>query len=682
MFRHCLVVLAVGLVVVTAPRSLTVSAQGAASTPLRHVNATRVDDLRTWERYLVDGERSGLLRLRTSREDPDMPARRVERLDQYHNGVRIWGADVVRNSERGVPASIFGVLAPDLSLSTDPGLTADQAVTAMLRVAGPDSSVLRESELLVLPLASGEYRLAYEAVVGIASENDVVHLFVDATSGQELLRYTAIQRQSAVGSGRGVLGDQKKVSVSRWAGTYVAWDQLRPPQIVTYDLKGNLQRFKAFAEQGSGGFNDADIASKGDNTWTDPAVVDAHAHVGMALDYFYKRFGRNGIDNRNKPVFIFTNAVSQQGAASLSASDLDDYSMNAAAFSIGTKGHLFFGNGIPQGYYKPETGQNWTYTAGALDIAAHELTHLVLHNSSNLIYFNESGALNEAFADMMGKSAEFFFRPPGSGVGQADYTIGKDVIRGLRAGAQNGMRSMANPGLFGDPDHYFNRNWRLNNQYEPIDNGYVHSNSGVANHAFYLAVEGGTHRVSRQTVQGVGAANREQIEKVFFRAFTLLMPSYASFVTARAATTQAAIDLYGAGSAVTRAVDQAWSAVGVPTSSAILVTERVLSARSGWATAVRSVRTGAFSANLMANGEDFDVYFTYATEACLTWRGLSSGGGLLLPPSCFIGAALSGEDWEVLRMPIRAGDSIGVWVVNAGSTSGQFRLEMFSESAP
>ena len=155
MFRHCLVVLAVGLVVVTAPRSLTVSAQGAASTPLRHVNATRVDDLRTWERYLVDSERSGLLRLRTSREDPDMPARRVERLDQYHNGVRIWGADVVRNSERGVPASIFGVLAPDLSLSTDPGLTADQAVTAMLRVAGPDSSVLRESELLVLPLASG-----------------------------------------------------------------------------------------------------------------------------------------------------------------------------------------------------------------------------------------------------------------------------------------------------------------------------------------------------------------------------------------------------------------------------------------------------------------------------------------------------------------------------------------------
>ena len=65
------------------------------------------------------------------------------------------------------------------------------------------------------------------------------------------------------------------------------------------------------------------------------------------------------------------------------------------------------------------------------------------------------------------------------------------------------------------------------------------------------------------TVQGVGAANREQIEKVFYRAFTLLMPSNATFSVARAATLQAARDLYGAGSAPERAVGDAWSAVGV-----------------------------------------------------------------------------------------------------------------------
>ena len=95
------------------------------------------------------------------------------------------------------------------------------------------------------------------------------------------------------------------------------------------------------------------------------------------------------------------------------------------------------------------------------------------------------------------------------------------------------------------------------------DNGGVHINSGIPDHAFYLAIEGGTHRLSRVTVQGVGAANREQIEKVFYRAFTFLLPPSADFRTARAATIQAARDLQGAGSPAERAIAQAWTAVGV-----------------------------------------------------------------------------------------------------------------------
>ena len=83
-------------------------------------------------------------------------------------------------------------------------------------------------------------------------------------------------------------------------------------------------------------------------------------------------------------------------------------------------------------------------------------------------------------------------------------------------------------------------------------------------HAFYLAIEGGRNRTSGLAVTGVGPANREQVERVFFRAFTQMLPSNASFRTARAATIQSARDLYGAGSAVETAVAQAWTAVGVP----------------------------------------------------------------------------------------------------------------------
>ena len=65
------------------------------------------------------------------------------------------------------------------------------------------------------------------------------------------------------------------------------------------------------------------------------------------------------------------------------------------------------------------------------------------------------------------------------------------------------------------------------------------------------------------SVQGVGAANREQIERAFYRAFTQLMTANSTFAVARVATIQAARDLYGAGSNPERAITQAWTAVGV-----------------------------------------------------------------------------------------------------------------------
>jgi thermolysin len=144
---------------------------------------------------------------------------------------------------------------------------------------------------------------------------------------------------------------------------------------------------------------------------------------------------------------------------------------------------------------------------------------------------------------------------------QADYLIGEDVVVGVTTGAPNGIRSMANPALFGQPDHYSKR--ALLPPDDAHDNGGVHVNSGIPNQAFYLAIEGGTNRTSGIRVQGVGAANREQIEKVFYRAFTQLMPSSADFSMARAVTLRAAQDLYGLNSAPFNAVRDAWTAVGV-----------------------------------------------------------------------------------------------------------------------
>jgi bacillolysin len=340
----------------------------------------------------------------------------------------------------------------------------------------------------------------------------------------------------------------------------VADDRLRPPLLTTYDMRGDLTR-AVDVTFGGGPLFPSDVATDSDNVWTDIPTVDGHAYIGWTYDYYFKRHGRRGLDNRDRPIITIVNGARREVGHLVTDPFLFGFFVVNAFWCgdcrPGGVGVMYFGNGFPANLVFSNTGQNWTYLAGSIDVAAHEMTHGVTESSSNLIYMNEPGALNESFSDMMATAVEFFYQTPGAGVGQADFLLGEDSVRTLSGIGLQGIRSMVNPAAFGDPDHYSLRYTGT------ADGGGVHINSGIPNHAFYLAIAGGTNRVSGLTVTGVGLANIELIEKVFYRAFTLLMPANSTFVTARAATIQAARDLYPTNAAVVNAVTQAWTAVGV-----------------------------------------------------------------------------------------------------------------------
>jgi Zn-dependent metalloprotease len=333
-------------------------------------------------------------------------------------------------------------------------------------------------------------------------------------------------------------------------------DLLRPPDISTFDMKGDINKVLQFLD-GETALGTSDLATQVDNVWTDAAVVDAHAYIGYTYDYYFKRFGRRGLDDNNIPLRTLVHPVRRLDLFSASDDIIGTFFLNA--FYAGN-GVMVFGEGLPPGVVTRPGPQSWNFLAAALDVTAHELTHGVTEFTSKLIYENESGALNEAFSDIMGTSVEFFYQPPGNGLMKADYEIGEDVVT-CDPPCASGIRSMDNPALFGQPDHYSQLVVLPND--DAHDNGGVHVNNSIATQAYYLAIEGGTNRTSGLRVQGVGGANREQIEKVFYRGFTQLMPSNATYAIARAVTIQAARDLYGAGSAPERAVTQAWTAVGV-----------------------------------------------------------------------------------------------------------------------
>ena len=496
-------------------------------------------EVRGWDRAITRMEREGRLQVRKKQVDTLVPGRTFVRLDQLHQGVPVWGGEVVREEDSRQTVSVLANLYEGIGIGTEPALSANEGKRVIERLGGGTLGAERKALLVVYPMDDGTYRLAYTEKV--ATLRDQRRFFVDAMTGERLADYSEVLGQSAVGTGTGVLGDTKKISTTLANGTYYADDSLRPPALHTYDMRGNPYKWVDWLN-GRTSFYQSDQASDADNTWTDADAVDAHVHVGWVYDYFFKKMGRRGFDDNNSRALPIIHAVNRQDLqhyidAGLWGS-MQNYYINAAYYR--GSGAMMFGEGLPA----PWTygGQSFNYLAGSLDVVAHEYAHGVTDYSSHLGSTGEPRSLNEGFSDMMAVAVDFYYRPT-----RANYTMGEEVV------VSGGFRSISNPGSYGDVDHYSKRKPFVGGEYE---------NSCIASHAFYLAIEGGTNRTSGITVQGVGAANREQVEKAFYRGFTSLT-SQATFGQARAQTIESARALYGAGSAVERAVTQAWDAVGV-----------------------------------------------------------------------------------------------------------------------
>lgn len=537
-----LTALAVCVVAAAALLWMPAQAQGRRRPP--EIIPESIGELRAQDARVDRMMRGRDLRVRDSRVDPLVPGRRIERANQYHRGVRVFGGDVARQLAGGQTVSVFGTVYDDLTVETTPTVSEVDARRRVEERAGVRLGPARAGELVVLPRENGSAALTWR--IRAATGDDLREYFVDARSGAIVFDYSDLQTQSAVGRATGVLGDSKKISTMRFGASFTLDDALRPPTIRTYDMKGDPFRTRdvinGWIELGQG-----DLGSDADNTWQDGALSDAHIYSGYTYDYYFKRFNRRGINDADLRMRSLVHPVRRS-----------DYNLFVAQFRVFFANAVYYGNGLmlygvglPSGV--TSNGRSWDYASGALDIVAHEITHGVTEYTSDLIYRNESGALNESFSDIMGTAVEFFFQPPGTGLLRADYLCGEDIARG----AAPGIRSLASPSERGHPDHYSIRYTGTD------DNGGVHINSGIPNHVFYLAIEGGTNRVSGLNVEGVGGANRHQIESVFYRTVTQLLPSNATFAMARAATLQAARDLYGAGSTAERAMTQAWTAVGV-----------------------------------------------------------------------------------------------------------------------
>jgi Zn-dependent metalloprotease len=526
--------IALALAAVVAASSVPTHGQQGVHPTTTVVNASGLDAAQ-WAARVDTMLHDGVLDIAAVQADTMIPGRVHQRLDQRYEGLPVFGGQLIRQMAGNAVVSVAGRMFENVALPTvKPAIDADKAREIAERNLGPGASA--DAPTLGVLAKSDAYVLVYRMVV--KGSLDIRRYDVNAITGAVEGSLTEIRRQNAIGKGKGVLGDDKKVVTQKTTSGYQTVDAMRPAFDFTYALDGSLGRFLAFANTLQ--LFDSDLGFSGDNNWNDSALVDAHAYAGWTYDFYYKMFGRRGINDQNATLTIITHGLGRGQA--VPPSFIGQFVNNAFYFHPGL---LYFGDG---------DGFNFDYFAGGLDVVAHEISHGVTAFSSNLEYHDEPGALNEAFSDVMGISAEFFHLKPGQGPQRGpNFLMGEDVTKCCGGF----IRSAQNPASVGDPDHYSVR-YRGS-----ADEGGVHINSTIITHAFYLAIAGGTNRVSGINVTGIGVANIERMERIFYRGFVFGLVPISQFRDARVATLQAATDLYGAGSNERAQLERAWTAVGV-----------------------------------------------------------------------------------------------------------------------
>ncbi|HKE88482.1 MAG TPA: M4 family metallopeptidase, partial [Vicinamibacterales bacterium] len=577
------------------------------------IAANSITELRVWDGTIDRMVRANQLLALGSIPDPDIDGRRHESLAQYYQGIPVYGGSVSRQTAQGVTVSIIGTVFNGISIDTTPALSADQVVRTLVDMSG-GRLVGDAPALVIFPTLDGRYRLAY-----LATMSDTKSYIVDAETGGVLWTIENIETQNQVGVGTGVLGDTKKISTTPATGGFRTHDQLRPAPIRTFDTHGSDATLNRLT-QPPGPTVDADFSVDADNTWSDPAVVDAHVHAGWTEDYLFKQLGWTGIDNRRGTITavvhsaLLNNAFFMGPPFGPEGRGLFVFGRTTAGVPLTTidiVAHEMM-HGVTDASLRQRTGLGLlgTFTIDRIGPTAYtsggstfpcDTTDFVVGTLRFPMYCidgryvlasNHGGIIHEAFSDVFGIAAEFFHQPVGTGPLRADYKLGEDVTGfGPNRAADVPASLAALPSSLGPiayPDHanravsflvaivqgtrtnpvsMLGTTWTLQGDQLAIlptnDGGGVHVNSTILSHAFYLAIEGGRNATSGLTVQGVGAANRAQIEKSFFRAMTVLMPNLPTMQVAAQATVQSAVDLYGADSAAAGAIRQAMQAVGL-----------------------------------------------------------------------------------------------------------------------
>lgn len=347
---------------------------------------------------------------------------------QKYLGLPVHGAGLsVALSGEHVIFTLGKLFNPGRRLETRPRILSQKAVEAARKALGrPSAPLAAEPELMFLDLGllqdtSGDPHLVWKVLLGRRSPYRV---FIDAGRGTPLLKTPLAQDNGSSLHGFDL-------------------------DIEDAEEEANAQEDGCFVLS-----SDTEVATE---SWFssdylgDADAVMARNAIREAYKFFHSQFNWHSWDNDSSEINVFIHATTSGGAQWVPFCDL-----------------IQIVTGRP-----------------SMDTLAHELTHGIIGEGSDLDYEFQPGALNEHYADALACISDRM-REGAS----ADWTHAED-----RTSGAGKVRDFADPTTKGQPDHMSG----LSYQYDPDedeyqDNGGVHFNSGIPNKALFLMVQGGAHK--------------------------------------------------------------------------------------------------------------------------------------------------------------------------------------------
>lgn len=486
---------------------------------------------------------------------------------QFYNGVRFEGIETAVHERSGRVHLINGNGVSNVFVATQPSITAEQAIAKALEAFpaevytwediraqeryqhkfGEHASLYPKPELLIVkrdPAAGQQpdnWTLAWRMHVGATKPYMSSYVYIDAITGAVLREKPAdvmCNPTNVTTTFNGVQSVNTDFRNEECGASYTDVDSY-----FTIDDCTAGTEIRSYYSAGyyAANYGDDYLLCDGDNAWTSTGstkmVLTTMWAVRKSVNYYLNVHSHEGFDGSGGTMDVFSNKTYFDD-------DDDPHCSNANYNSFDD--NLYFGAG-------PDCSVGTMDDYNTLDIAGHEMTHGVINYAhfDALDYSDESGALNESFADIFGEMVEFYTEG-----GSLSWEMAED---------RGAIRSFEDPNSYGDPDTYFGTNWA------PLggdDNGGVHTNSSVQNHMFYLLSEGGSGTNDNGLDYSVEGIGYDHARDIAWSAMMNYLNSDDGYVTARNAWIQAAIDLFGSCSQQVISVGQAWQAVGVTAATA------------------------------------------------------------------------------------------------------------------